>query len=43
MIVFGCSITSREIFERLPLPGIRRASEEGSLVFDWVLRRRREP
>ena len=35
MIVFGCSITSRETFERLALPGIRRASGEDSLLLDW--------
>jgi hypothetical protein len=34
MIVFGCSITSRETFDRLALPGIRRASERDSLVLD---------
>lgn len=35
MIVFGCSITSRETFDQLALPGIRRASEPDSIVFDW--------
>jgi Glycosyltransferase like family len=34
MIAFGCSITSRETFDRLALPGIRRASERDSLVLD---------
>jgi hypothetical protein len=34
MIAFGCSITSRETFERLALPGIRRAAQKNSLVLD---------
>jgi hypothetical protein len=35
MIAFGCSITSRETFDDLALPGIRRASEPDSIVLDW--------
>jgi hypothetical protein len=35
MIVFGCSITSRETYERLALPGIQRAGGDDSLVLDW--------
>ncbi|NLT07361.1 MAG: hypothetical protein GXY03_13780 [Solirubrobacterales bacterium] len=35
MIVFGTAVSDRDVYERVALPGIRRAAESDALIWDY--------